>query len=92
MGANDIDSPPNHLFRLAQEIEHKKLDIPSVNRIFTSSEYLEPGMRKFIEEAFGAEVFDIYGCTEMKEIAWECEKHEGYHINEDDVYVEILQG
>ena len=49
-------------------------------------------MRKFIEKAFGAEVFDIYGCTEIKEIAWECEKHEGYHINEDDVYVEILHG
>ncbi len=43
-------------------------------------------MRKFIEKNFGAEVFDIYGCTEIKEIAWECEKHEGYHINEDDVY------
>lgn len=89
-GAHDIDSPPNHLFRMAQEMERKKLETPSVKKIFTSSEYLELNMRKFIEKAFGAEVFDIYGCTEMKEIAWECERHEGYHINEDDVIVEIL--
>jgi phenylacetate-CoA ligase len=88
--AHDIDSPPNHLFRIAREMERKKLETPSVKRIFTSSEYLEPSMRKFIEKVFGAEVFDIYGCTEIKEIAWECEKHEGYHINEDDVIVEIL--
>jgi phenylacetate-CoA ligase len=37
-------------------------------------------------------VFDIYGCTEIKEIAWECERHNGYHINEDEVLVEILKG
>jgi len=37
-------------------------------------------------------VFDIYGCTEIKEIAWECERHNGYHINEDEVLVEILNG
>jgi phenylacetate-CoA ligase len=88
--AHDIDSSPNHLFRIAQEMERKKLETPSVKRIFTSSEYLELSMRKFIEKIFGAEVFDIYGCTEIKEIAWECERHEGYHINEDDVIVEIL--
>ena len=89
-GAHNLDSPPNYLFRIAQEMERKKLETTSVKRIFTSSEYLELSMRKYIEKVFGAEVFDIYGCTEMKEIAWECERHEGYHINEDDVIVEIL--
>ena len=27
----------------------------------------------------------------LKEVAWECEKHEGYHINEDEVIIEILK-
>ncbi len=40
-GANDIDSPPNYLFRIAQEMERNKIETPSVKRIFTGSEYLE---------------------------------------------------
>ena len=39
---------------------------------------------------FGGTVFDIYGCTEMKEVAWECPERQGYHINADWFYVETL--
>ena len=49
-------------------------------------------MRRYIKDRYAADVFDIYGCTEIKEIAWECERHNGYHINEDEVLVEILDG
>ena len=49
-------------------------------------------MRRYIQDRYAADVFDIYGCTEIKEIAWECERHNGYHINEDEVLVEILNG
>ena len=36
-------------------------------------------------------MYDVYGSTEFKEVAWECDRHEGYHINEDEVIVEILR-
>ncbi|MCK4790873.1 MAG: phenylacetate--CoA ligase family protein, partial [Desulfobacteraceae bacterium] len=88
----NIDSLPSHLFQLAQAVNQKQLKLSSIKRIFTSSEYLEPNMKQFIAQAFDAAVFDIYGCTEIKEVAWECERHEGYHINEDEVLVEILDG
>jgi phenylacetate-CoA ligase len=91
-GPQFIDSPPSHLFQLAQLMEQKKRKAASVKKLFTSSEFLEPNMKQFIEKTFGAEIFDIYGCTEIKEIAWECEAHEGYHINEDEVIVEVLNG
>jgi phenylacetate-CoA ligase len=87
-----IDSPPSLLFNLARVSEKTKRDIPSVKRIYTSSEYLELNMRKFIERKFNTRIIDVYGCTEIKEIAWECERHEGYHINDDEVLVEILDG
>jgi phenylacetate-CoA ligase len=61
------------------------------SRIFTSSEMLDPQTRKKIEGAFGAEVFDVYGCTEVKEVAWECNKHNGYHINSDWLLVEFVK-
>lgn len=57
--------------------------------IFTSSEMLDQKTRKRIERGFDAEVFDIYGCTEVKEISWECPSHQGYHINSDWLLVEF---
>lgn len=88
----NIDSPPGHMFQLAQAMARHRIRPGTFKRIFTSSEYLEPNMRRYIQDRYAAEVFDIYGCTEMKEIAWECDRHDGYHINEDEVYVEILNG
>jgi phenylacetate-CoA ligase len=58
--------------------------------IFTSSEMLEAGTRQKIESALQGEVFDIFGCTELKEISWECPARCGYHINSDWLLVESL--
>jgi phenylacetate-CoA ligase len=61
------------------------------SRIFTSSEMLDLKTRKKIEGSFKAELFDIYGCTEVKEIAWECQEHNGYHINSDWLLIEFIK-
>ncbi len=58
--------------------------------IFTSAEMLSQAIREKIESYFGHRVYDIYGSTELKEVAWECPSKEGYHINEDLCYVEII--
>ena len=42
-----------------------------VRRVFTSGELLRPAVRQAIAAAFGAPVFDVYGSSETKEIAWE---------------------
>jgi phenylacetate-CoA ligase len=60
-----------------------------VRRIFTSGELLRPAVRQAIAEAFGAPVYDVYGSSETKEIAWECPAG-GMHINADVVRVEVL--
>jgi len=59
-------------------------------RIFTSGEMLDDETRKAIERALGAPVYDIYGCTELKEIAWECPARQGYHVNSDWLLVETV--
>jgi phenylacetate-CoA ligase len=76
---------PSYFVRL-NEVAGSKLR-PAV--IFTSGEMLDLSTRKAIETAFGAPAFDIYGCTELKEIAWQCRKRMGYHINCDRVLVEV---
>ena len=60
-----------------------------VRRIFTSGELLRPAVRQAISEGFGARVFDVYGSSETKEIAWECVAG-SMHVNADVVRVEVL--
>jgi phenylacetate-CoA ligase len=61
----------------------------AIERVFTSGELLRPAVRDAIAEAFGARVFDIYGSSETKEIAWECPEG-GMHVNADVVHLEVL--
>lgn len=76
---------PSYLARLGKFAEGSIA--PSV--VFTSGEMLDGKTRRTIERRFQAPVFDIYGCTELKEIAWECPAREGYHINSDRLVVEV---
>ncbi|MFP5221205.1 MAG: phenylacetate--CoA ligase family protein [Acidobacteriota bacterium] len=46
--------------------------------------------RKTIEEVFQAKVFNRYGCEEVSLIASECEAHEGLHVNQDTLIVEVV--
>ncbi|MGR3319884.1 MAG: phenylacetate--CoA ligase family protein [Candidatus Anammoxibacter sp.] len=61
------------------------------SHVFTSSEMMDIKTRKKIESTFKSEVFDVYGCTEVKEISWECPEHNGYHINSDWLLVEFIK-
>lgn len=69
----------------------RKTDRINPYRIFTSSETFDLKTRNKIEGSFKALLFDIYGCTEVKEIAWECQEHNGYHINSDWLLVEFIK-
>jgi phenylacetate-CoA ligase len=77
---------PNHFRRLA-ELPRAGI-LPK--RIFTSGEMMTAETRRAIEAHFDAPVYDVYGCTELKEIAWECPERRGHHINSDWLLVESL--
>ena len=57
--------------------------------IASSGAVLDEYTKKYIEEAFNARVFDVYGSTEGGPIAFECRKG-NYHIHYDMVHVEFL--
>ncbi len=61
----------------------------TIERIFTSGELLQPAARDALTSVFGARVFDIYGSSETKEIAWECPAG-GMHVNADVVHLEVV--
>jgi phenylacetate-CoA ligase len=79
---------PSALLEAGQELRYRGARL-RVRRIFTSGELLRPAVRQAIAGAFGAPVYDVYGSSETKEIAWECPAG-GMHINADVVRVEVL--
>lgn len=62
-----------------------------VQVIFTTSEYMPLSMRRGLEDIWNAEVFTHYGMTEM---GWaggiECRAHGGFHFNEVDILIEVI--
>jgi phenylacetate-CoA ligase len=58
--------------------------------IICSGESLTVESRTVIESTFGAPVFNRYGSREFSVIASECERHEGLHVNAENLLVEVL--
>ncbi len=63
-------------------------DIP----VLCGAEPLLPNDREVLVRAFGPHVFETYGSRETMLIASECEAHDGMHLVEENVLVEITRG
>jgi len=87
-GPDTIYGLPSALLEIGAAARDDGLRLP-VRRVFTSGELLQPATRQAIADAFGARVYDVYGCSETKEIAWECGAG-GMHVNADVVRLEVL--
>lgn len=59
--------------------------------VFTSSELLDGQTRQHLEALYGAPVLDVYGSTEVKEIAWQCPLAQAYHVNADWLVLEVIR-
>jgi phenylacetate-CoA ligase len=79
---------PSALLEVAAALGERAGRLP-VRLLFTSGELLQPTVREELAQAFSARVFDVYGSSETKEIAWECPAG-GMHLNADVVRIEIL--
>jgi phenylacetate-CoA ligase len=79
------------LFVLASMVEELGVSGVRPRAIIASSMMLLPHERAVIERVFGVKVTDLYGCEEVGLIASECERHEGLHVNIDQLVVEVLR-
>lgn len=79
------------LFVLARFMKEKGIDDIRPRLIIVGGVTLDSKSREIIESAFGTELFDYYGCYELGLIAWECSEHNGYHINNDSLVMEVIK-
>jgi len=63
----------------------------SIKTVLLSADFVSDNVRETITQAWGAEVFEHYGMTEMGlGCAVSCEYQNGYHVREADLYLEII--
>jgi phenylacetate-CoA ligase len=78
---------PSFLLELLRSYAQAGEAPPAIRTLFTSSETLTPAARQEIETSFQGRLFDLYGSTEFKEVAWQCRAGR-YHLNFESVHLE----
>ncbi len=58
--------------------------------LVSSGEKITPQVRTYIEDVFGVTIYDRYGIQEVGVIGVECRVHDGFHINEESLIVEVV--
>ena len=86
-----IETQPSTLRLISEFVRENNITGISPKSIFTRAELLNREDRKQIEAVFNTKLTDLYGTIEFGIVAWECEKHQGYHINSDIVVVEAMK-
>ncbi len=85
-----ISGYPSVLAMLADEQLAGHLDI-APRYCFATAEQCTTSMRERIQRAWGSPPFDVYGTTETGgALAFECSAHNGMHIVEDRVLLEVV--
>jgi len=74
------------LARLMEDLDQRL----RLQAVFPTAETLYDHQRELIAERLGP-VFEYYGCGELNSIGFECEAHQGLHISEEHVFLEVLR-
>lgn len=84
---------PSAMLAMASALDMSASKRLNFRGILSWGELLSKRKRDYIEEKFGAQVYDGYGSVEVAPLgglAWECNDH-GFHINADCVILEFIK-
>ncbi len=81
---------PSNLLCLVQRGEKTGDRVPRLREVATMGEILEPAVRAACERVWGIRVVDAYSAQELGMIASQCPEHPHYHVQSENVLVEIL--
>lgn len=84
-----LQAYPTPLYEFCLFLKKHGRSLPYLKSASVTAEPIYEHQRRVIEEVLGFKVFNWYGSRELGRVASECECHDGLHINEPSVYVEI---
>lgn len=62
----------------------------NLKMVHTNSEIVEPDLRKLVKDVLGVQLVDTYSTKELGYLALQCPEHEHYHVQSENVLVEII--
>ena len=81
---------PSNLMALLVHCRDKNIKLPKLRFVETLSEVLHPDIRKACREVWGLKIVDMYSAQEVGYIALQCSDYDHYHIQSENVLVEVL--
>lgn len=88
LGATVAHGYASTIARFAEYIEAEGERVAPLRGVFTTAEKLYQPQRETISRVFGCRVYDLYGSSEVQNIAAEC-SHGRMHVNADFVVLEV---
>lgn len=80
----------SNLHALAELSLKRGIRLPRLRQARSYSEALRPDLRETVRAAWGVEVADGYSCEEAGNIALQCPRHAHYHVQSENLLVEVL--
>lgn len=85
-----LQAYPMALYILSQYVKKYRVEFPSLRFIHFSSESYTSIHRDFIKQQFTCPILDRYGQSEIVLNAYECKSENGYHVEEENNILELL--
>jgi phenylacetate-CoA ligase len=92
LGATGYTGTPSFLMAIIKKAEEMGYNFKNdfkVRRASFVAEPLQPSLREKFEKEYGIDTYQMYGATEVGDIAYECQAKNGWHVCEE-VIVEIV--
>ena len=83
-------SYPSNLVALAAYCIRQKVTLPGLAEVRTIGETLTPARRALFRSAWDVPTVDVYSCEETGYLALQCPAHEHYHVQSENVLLEIV--
>lgn len=81
---------PSNTMALARHFSETGERLPGLQEIRTFGELLDPAVRRVCRRVLDVRVVDMYSSQEVGYIALECPEHEHYHVQSENLLVEVL--
>ncbi|HYD56312.1 MAG TPA: AMP-binding protein [Burkholderiales bacterium] len=82
---------PSNLAALVRHGARKGERLAGLRQVLTYTEPLPVSLRAQVKEHWGVGLADTYSCTEAGALALQCPQGDAYHVQSENVYLEVLR-